>query len=141
MKLKFDPSLQYQLDAVAAVVDVFDGQPSVQTHFEVGGGGSQTGLLQSEFGVGNNLVVQDEDILANVQAIQERNNIAKSESVSKRFTAGMPAGRPLSWLALKDGNEFSIEMETGTGKTYIYLRTIFELNKSYGFKKFIIVVR
>ncbi|MBL4693294.1 MAG: DEAD/DEAH box helicase family protein [Magnetovibrio sp.] len=140
MKLKFDPSLQYQLDAISAVVDVFDGQPPVQAHFEVGGGGTGPGFVQSEFGVGNNLVVQDEDILANVHDIQERNDIPKSEAVTKDFTCEDHVGRPLRWLALKDGNEFSVEMETGTGKTYVYLRTIFELNKNYGFKKFIIVV-
>ena len=58
--------------------------------------------------------------LANLRAVQERNGIAMSEAL--------------------DGMHFSVEMETGTGKTYVYLRTIFELNKRYGFTKFVIVV-
>ncbi|GAK72613.1 putative type III endonuclease [Agrobacterium rubi TR3 = NBRC 13261] len=68
----------------------------------------------------NRLTVGDDDILTNVRAIQEANDIEK--------------------VAALAGREFSIEMETGTGKTYVYLRTIFELNKVYGFKKFIVVV-
>jgi len=78
------------------------------------------GLFQTELGLGNRLNIGDEDILRNVQAVQEANEIEK--------------------VAALEGREFSIEMETGTGKTYVYLRTIFELNKTYGFKKFIIVV-
>jgi type III restriction enzyme len=119
MKLKFDPSLAYQLDAVNAVADVFDGQPLGQTSFEVSST-MPSGVVLTTRGVGNNLVLTDEQLLANVHAVQEANEI---EQVS----------------ALQ-GREFSVEMETGTGKTYVYLRTIFELNKRYGFKKFIIVV-
>ena len=78
------------------------------------------GLFQTELGMGNRLNLPDEDILKNVHAIQEANDIEK-------------VGR-------LQGRDFSIEMETGTGKTYVYLRTIFELNKTYGFRKFIIVV-
>ena len=120
MKLKFDPSLQYQQDAVNAVINAFDGQPFVQTgamafqSFQIGG------LSLTELGMGNRLMLPDDDILKNVHAIQEANDIEK--------------------VAALQGREFSIEMETGTGKTYVYLRSIFELNKTYGFKKFIVVV-
>ena len=119
MKLKFDPSLEYQQHAVNAIVGVFHGQPIAQTDFEL----SHTmgdGLFQSELGVGNNLNLPEEDMLANVHKVQEVNDIEKVDGLQ--------------------GREFSIEMETGTGKTYVYLRTILELNKNYGFKKFIIVV-
>lgn len=139
MKLKFDPSLAYQLDAVNAVADIFDGQPLGQTSFEVSGT-MPGGVALTAYGIGNNLVLSDEQILANVHRVQEGNGIPKSEVVIEHFRAGTAAGRPLSWPALKDGKEFSVEMETGTGKTYVYLRTIFELNKRYGFKKFVIVV-
>jgi type III restriction enzyme len=120
MKLKFDPSLQYQQDAVNAVVRVFDGQP-----FALSGAAAMQslqigGLFQTELGTGNRLTLTDEDIFKNVNAIQEANGVEKVASL--------------------EGHEFSIEMETGTGKTYVYLRTIFEINKVYGFKKFIIVV-
>ncbi len=120
MKLKFDPSLQYQQDAVNAVVGAFEGQPFVQTGAMAMQALQIGGLFQTELGLGNRLNIGDDEILANVQAIQEANEIEK--------------------IAALAGREFSVEMETGTGKTYVYLRTIFELNKTYGFKKFIIVV-
>ncbi|RVI34226.1 type III restriction-modification system endonuclease [Sinorhizobium meliloti] len=120
MKLKFDPSLQYQQDAVSAVVGAFEGQPFVQTGAMAFQSLQIGGLFQTELGLGNLLNIGDEQILANVRAVQEANEIEK--------------------VAALDGREFSVEMETGTGKTYVYLRTIFELNKTYGFKKFIIVV-
>lgn len=120
MKLKFDPSLQYQQDAVEAVVGAFVGQPFAQTAAMAFQSLQISGLFQTELGMGNRLTLGDDEILKNVQAIQEANDIEK--------------------VAALAGREFSIEMETGTGKTYVYLRTIFELNKVYGFKKFIIVV-
>nr|WP_255608068.1 DEAD/DEAH box helicase family protein [Methylosinus sp. Sm6] len=70
--------------------------------------------------MGNRLNLPDDEILKNVHRLQETNGIEK--------------------VAAFAGREFSVEMETGTGKTYVYLRSIFELNKTYGFKKFIIVV-
>jgi type III restriction enzyme len=120
MRLKFDPSLQYQQDAVSAVVGAFEGQPFVQTEAMAFQSLQIGGLFQTELGLGNLLNIGDEQILANVRAVQEANEIEK--------------------VAALEGREFSVEMETGTGKTYVYLRTIFELNKTYGFKKFIIVV-
>lgn len=120
MKLKFDPSLQYQKDAVNAVVGVFEGQPFAQTGAMAFQSIQIGGLFQTELGMGNRLILPDEALLANVRGIQEANDIEK--------------------VAALAGREFSIEMETGTGKTYVYLRSIFELNKTYGFKKFIIVV-
>lgn len=120
MKLKFDPSLQYQQDAVNAVVGAFEGQPFAQTGAMAFQSLQIGGLFQTELGLGNRLNISDEDILENVRAVQETNEIEK--------------------VAALNGREFSVEMETGTGKTYVYLRTIFELNKTYGFKKFIIVV-
>ena len=119
MKLKFDAALVYQTDAVEGVADLFEGQPLGQTSFEI----SDTmpdGMALTDYGVGNNLILTDEQLLANTHAIQERNGIGKLKSLQ--------------------GRDFSIEMETGTGKTYVYLRSIFELNKRYGFKKYIIVV-
>ena len=119
MKLKFDPSLAYQSDAVNAVADVFAGQPIGQTTFEVSTT-MPSGVLFTTHGVGNHVGLDDAQFLANVRAIQERNGIERVGALQVR--------------------EFSVEMETGTGKTYVYLRSIFELNKRYGFKKFIVVV-
>lgn len=120
MKLKFDPTLQYQQDAVSAVINVFSGQPFVQSTATAFQSIQMGGLFQTELGMGNSLNLTDEDLLKNVQDVQEANDIEKVGSLL--------------------GREFSIEMETGTGKTYVYLRSVFELNKVYGFKKFIIVV-
>ena len=117
MKLKFDSTLDYQQQAIYAVIGAFDGQPIARTTFEISNG---DGLGLPDSGVKNNLYISSEKILANVHKIQAANGIRVSEELQ--------------------GRQFSVEMETGTGKTYVYLRTIFELSKIYGLKKFIIVV-
>lgn len=119
MKIKFDSHQQYQLDAINAIVNIFEGQPRAQGQFELNLTGD-SGVLFAELGVGNRLVLDPETILTNVQKIQDRNGLEKSSAL--------------------DGMNFSVEMETGTGKTYVYLRTIHELHAQYGFTKFIIVV-
>ncbi|WP_425058867.1 hypothetical protein SCACP_35170 [Sporomusa carbonis] len=119
MKLKFQSDLSYQRQAIDAVVDIFAGQPVKQSSFTVMAD-SFLGVQQTELGIGNHLSLVPEEILENVQKIQLRN--------------GLPIGEKL------EGMNFTIEMETGTGKTYVYLRTIYELNRKYGFSKFIIVV-
>ncbi|ABO49060.1 type III restriction enzyme, res subunit [Desulforamulus reducens MI-1] len=119
MKIKFDSNQQYQLDAIQAIVDVFKGQPRSQGKFEVDLMGLSSGMF-NELGVGNHLTPDEDTILANLKEIQEQNGIPQAEAL--------------------DGMNFSVEMETGTGKTYVYLRTIHELYAQYGFTKFIIVV-
>ncbi len=119
MKIKFDSNQDFQLEAIRSVVDVFDGQPLARGDFEIrldAAGGE----FLSEFGVGNLLAVDDDRLLDNVKTVQDRNELSLNEKL--------------------EGRHFSVEMETGTGKTYVYLRTIYELRKQYGFKKFIIVV-
>ena len=120
MKLKFDPSLDYQRNAIDAVVSIFDGQPFAQAGALLLQSLQMGGIFESELGLGNRLMIGEEEILENVRTIQEENGIEKVEVLQ--------------------GMDFSVEMETGTGKTYVYLRTIFELNRAYGFRKFIIVV-
>ena len=120
MKLHFDPNQNYQLEAIKSVVNLFDGQPLAAGEYAFSLDEGISGLLMTENGVGNNLVLEDEQILSNLQKTQERNSIVRSEELA--------------------GLHFSIEMETGTGKTYVYLRTIYDLNKLYGFTKFVIVV-
>ena len=123
MKLHFEPNLDYQLAAVDAVCDLFRGQEICRTEFTVTksalGGGFLPGL-ESDLGIGNRLTLLDDELLKNLRDIQLRNGLPPSESL----TSG----------------DFTVEMETGTGKTYVYLRTIFELNKRFGFTKFVIVV-
>jgi len=118
MKFKFTKDLPYQLDAINAVVDVFDtGKNIAQNRV----GESVFALRSLSSVVGNELEIDEARILKNVQAIQEQNGIEE-----KSITLG--------------SLDFSIEMETGTGKTYVYLRTAMELCRRYGLKKFIILV-
>jgi len=119
MKLHFDPNHQYQLDAVKSIIDIFEGQPLNQGAF--GFSISENGQLFNENGVGNRIVLSEKQILSNLQEVQKRNGF---KNISEEL----------------DRMHFSVEMETGTGKTYVYIRTIYELNKKYGFKKFVIVV-
>jgi type III restriction enzyme len=123
MKLHFEPNLDYQLAAIEAVCDLFRGQETCRTEFTVTKsalGGAFIPGLESDLGVGNRLTLLDDELLNNLGAIQLRHGLAPSSEL----TSG----------------DFTVEMETGTGKTYVYLRTIFELNKRYGFNKFVIVV-
>lgn len=124
MKFKFDANQAYQLDAIAAVTDLFKGQPQNRGAFEISFSESigPMGLQQTELGLGNRLHIPEEVLEENLQIVRHRNNVFVEDSIRTK------------------GLNFSVEMETGTGKTYVYLRTAFELNKAYGFKKFIIVV-
>lgn len=119
MRIQFNHKLDFQLEAINSIVDIFEGQPIENGVFTVENYGQQM-IKAFDEGVSNKLVISKEDILENVRNIQLRNGLKQTEKL--------------------DDLDFSIEMETGTGKTYVYLRTIMELNKKYGFKKFIIVV-
>lgn len=129
MKIQFDANLDYQRDAIDSVTGVFAGQEICQTNFTVAPlqsweeGSLFHGTQEDTLGIGNRLRLLDEDIHANIRKIQLKNGLAPSETFDS-----------------KDGIHLTVEMETGTGKTYVYLRTIFEMNRLYGFTKFIIVV-
>ncbi|MBN9657051.1 MAG: DEAD/DEAH box helicase family protein [Acidobacteria bacterium] len=141
MKLQFDPNQGYQLDAIASTVDIFEGQPQGSPEYSVikmgDWGGIFAGQEQTELGLGNQMLLSPDRLLKNVRDIQVRNDIEVAD----------PSAALEAW-ELFDGPanqaracpHFSVEMETGTGKTYVYLRTIFELSRRYGFRKFIIVV-
>ena len=124
MKLHFESNLDFQLQAIEAICDLFRGQEICRTEFTVmrDSKRSQARLTfaQNDLGIGNRLTLLDEEILKNLNSIQLRNGVPPSDNL--------------------DSGDFTVEMETGTGKTYVYLRTIFELNKRYGFTKFVIVV-
>lgn len=119
MKLTFEPDLEFQQDAIRAVTALFEGQPledSVDEYNFM----QEDGVLNLINGIGNKLLLSEEQLLKNLQAVQKENEIHISSKL--------------------EGMNFSVEMETGTGKTYVYLRTIYELFIQYGFKKFVIVV-
>ena len=124
MKLHFEPNLDYQHAAIEAVCDLFHGQETCRTEFTVtrDAADAQTRMTfaENDLGIGNRLTLLDDELLANLHAIQLRHGLAPSASLAS--------------------GDFTVEMETGTGKTYVYLRTVFELNKRYGFTKFVIVV-
>ena len=108
MKLQFDKDLEYQKQAVAAVVDLFKGQTPMQSNFTVTAWGRQIGMYDTEHGIGNRLELDEEDILANLQEVQLRNGIAQTTK-------------------LKSGEYSSdLEMETGTGKTYVICAAILD---------------
>ena len=124
MKLHFEPNLDYQLEAIKAVCDLFRGQETSRTEFTVTRDSRdpqlRMGFAESDLGLGNRLTLLDDQLLENLNAVQLRNGLPPSESL--------------------ESGDFTVEMETGTGKTYVYLRTIFELNRRFGFTKFVIVV-
>jgi len=125
MKLHFEPNLDFQLQAIEAACDLFRGQETCRTEFTVTMAPECIGALNlpasaSDLGIGNRLTLLDDELFENLKAIQLRNGLRPSASLAS--------------------GDFTVEMETGTGKTYVYLRTVFELNKRYGFTKFVIVV-
>ncbi len=125
MKLHFEDDLDYQKAAIDSVVNLFKGQEISRSEFTVTFQHQSTpnlslGMEESQFGIGNRLVLVDEEIEENLRKVQLQNGLRTTDKLAS--------------------GDFTIEMETGTGKTYVYLRTIFELNKNYGFTKFVIVV-
>ncbi|HET7931163.1 MAG TPA: DEAD/DEAH box helicase family protein, partial [Rhodanobacteraceae bacterium] len=132
MKLQFDPNQDYQLAAINAVVDLFEGQPGVSQFGLALDDAAPSSLRLTEHGIANRRVITDGQWLTNLQAVQGRHEIEPSAALEP--------------LKLADGRvtgafpNFTVEMETGTGKTYVYLRTVHELAQTYGFRKFVIVV-
>ncbi len=119
MKLKFKYQ-DFQTEAVNSVADLFTGQEKSSMTFSIDDNAGQIRLLQNEFGFGNRLMIDDDTLISNMHQVQRRHKLP----ISRDF----------------DSKQYSIEMETGTGKTYVYTKTMLELNKRYGFTKFIIVV-
>ncbi len=119
MKLQFKYQ-QFQEDAVNSVADLFDGQGKSTMTFSVDNNFGSLNLSFKNNIVSNQLLIDDDTLISNMHKIQRRNKLP----ISRNY----------------DQKQYSIEMETATGKTFVYTKTILELNKRYGFKKFIIVV-
>ena len=138
MKFKFKIQ-QYQTDAVNAIADVFQGQPyQSQTRYTMDKGIIKQKAQMSIFDSGMGGQSEDDDVgfanarieltpqqlLENIKNIQSLANIQEAQTLSRKFGVV----------------DLDVEMETGTGKTYVYIKSMFELNKRYGFSKFIVVV-
>lgn len=122
MKLQFKQQA-FQTAAVNAVTGLFAGQERSRATFSVLDEGQLAGqgsFGPTELGVGNVLRLSDEALAENMRSVQKRNLLPMTDSAAS--------------------HQFCVEMETGTGKTYVYTKTIFELNRKYGFTKFIVVV-
>lgn len=125
LKFRYSADQSHQLEALNAVCDLFRGQEFYDSRFTVDA--DRPGDLQLDVpvtpGYANGLRISERQLEQNLHAVQENNNL--------------PPTRDLTDGRLRD---FTVEMETGTGKTYVYTRTIYELNKRYGLTKFVIVV-
>lgn len=125
MKLHFEDDLDYQKTAIDSVVELFKGQEICRSEFTVthrhdDGPQALLGLSENQLGIGNRLQLVDDELLENLRNIQIKNGLSPTDNLAS--------------------GDFTVEMETGTGKTYVYIRTIMELHKNYGFTKFVIVV-
>jgi len=129
MKFKFDPNQEYQLQAIRSVVDLFEGQSYLEHRSNVSG----LGLTPV---VSNPPELDRDRLLENVQAVQSRNQLPV-DSQLECIEATVDTAKGEAQVSFPN---FTVEMETGTGKTYVYLRTALELFLSYGFRKFIVVV-
>ncbi|QHS12040.1 type III restriction-modification system endonuclease [Shewanella sp. Arc9-LZ] len=125
MKIKFNPDLTHQKDAISAVVGVFEGQETFQSNFSVSNAVQADMFTKNDgIGVANALSLLPEELYENTRNVQLVNGLPQTETTKQALPS----------------LDFTIEMETGTGKTYVYLRSAFELNQRYGLTKFIIVV-
>lgn len=140
MKLRFKHQ-QFQLDATNAICDVFAGQPNETRRFLIDRGLDKGGRALASFndnGWANpEMHILEDVLLKNLKNVQKQNNIVPSKTIEKMTSK-------IEW---DDGHKttvtrpvFTIEMETGTGKTYTYIKTMYELSARYGWNKFIIVV-
>lgn len=130
MKLQFKKQ-QFQLDAVSAIADLFQGQAKhTGVQYMADPGRLKSDEVDLVLDAYRNAPIQlsQASIRENVHTMQTRYGLSPSDKLSIDMIAG------------REAYNFSIEMETGTGKTYTYIRTIMELNKRYGWLKFVIVV-
>lgn len=129
MKFKFDSDQEYQVDAVESVVGLFDGQAFVRNQLTV-----PTGATFQV--VPNRLDLTPDQLLANLQKVQDDRGLDQDDKLDT-LTAKVETLRGEEDITFPN---FSVEMETGTGKTYVYIRTALRLYETYGLRKFIIVV-
>jgi type III restriction enzyme len=140
IKLQFDPNQRHQYEAVDAVVSLFEGQVRREISLSPIRGGTGSGIWagsEIDQAAGNDPYLLGGELKENLRKVQEKYDVDVSDT-SAEIEGWELFDEPLNQSRLVP--HFTIEMETGTGKTYVYLRTIFELSLKYGVQKFVIVV-
>lgn len=140
MKLQYK-NQQFQLDAVNAVTAVFEGQPkqSGLSYMMDMGANPNIRLDVANTGFKNeDIALADDELLRNIKTIQKENGILSDNKLVKMAIGGKDKATKRD--SSRESLTLTVEMETGTGKTYTYIKTMFELHKQYGWSKFIIVV-
>lgn len=129
IKIKFEDKQEHQLHAIESTVNIFTGLPKSETGFQMG-----DDIIPN---LGPYAALDEKWILANLNDVRIKNKMQEN-----LFSLEMEEGFELDGVSLDSWRfpNFTVEMETGTGKTYVYLRSIMELRKNYGFRKFIVVV-
>lgn len=156
MQIQFDKDQEYQLEAIQSVISLFEGQPLAGQDFDLNPYFFNLTPTASDsqpiIKVGNDLIINQQQLLTNLKSVQQVNELPVSDefvSMTVEKERFKPQRMGASHFGEREKEKikvpctfpnYSIEMETGTGKTYVYLRTIYELNKTYGFSKFVIVV-
>lgn len=136
MQFQFDANQDFQLEAVVAVADLFEGQPRNDLTLQF--------QLEGILAVANQMDLGDAELLRNLQAVQRRSFDPNGEDKGYHGDDALACIQETIQTAKESKKvsfaNFSVEMETGTGKTYVYIRTALELHRRYGFRKFIVVV-
>lgn len=128
IKFQFDANQDYQLQAINSTVDLFEGMGNFRPEFSLGD--------EIKPNLPENEILFESEIRTNLENIQERNGVSITQELE------IESGMVMEGAGVESPEfpSFTIEMETGTGKIDVYLRTIYELYQRYGFTKFIIVV-
>jgi type III restriction enzyme len=129
MHFKFDANQEFQLQAIEAVAGLLEGQPCLENELNLSLGANLAAIA-------NRLDLDEADLVRNLRQVQEANRLPQDDALQViESEIEIAEGRKSIRFA-----NFSVEMETGTGKTYVYLRTALELHRRYGLRKFIVVV-
>ena len=129
MQFKFDANQEFQLQAIEAVAGLLEGQPPLENELRLSLGAALAAIP-------NRLDLPEADLLYNLRQVQQANRLPQDETLQVIESEIETAEGHKS---VRFAN-FSVEMETGTGKTYVYLRTALELHRRYGLRKYIVVV-
>ncbi len=130
MEFKFDAHQEFQVRAIESVTDLLEGQTRIEVDLEFSLGSSYFASIP------NRLNLDEATLLGNLQAVQANNGIRPDNDL-QCVEASLETGAGTKIVRFPN---FSVEMETGTGKTYVYIRTVLELFRRYGLRKFIVVV-